>query len=121
MNHFLEVENLETHFPTAPDSSKPSMMSAFTLMKANCSGWSANQAAESRSRLFGDAADRAAGKDRWRFDKFKGEELTTASDERMRAIRGDDISMIFQDPMTSLNPVYTVGEQIAEALHFIGS
>jgi len=48
--------------------------------------------------------------------KFKGEELTTASDDRMRAIRGNDIAMIFQDPMTSLNPVYTVGEQIAEAL-----
>ncbi len=48
--------------------------------------------------------------------KFKGEELTTAKDERMREIRGNDIAMIFQDPMTSLNPVFTVGEQIAEAL-----
>lgn len=48
--------------------------------------------------------------------RFKGEELTTASEERMRQIRGNDIAMIFQDPMTSLNPVYTVGEQIAEAL-----
>ena len=48
--------------------------------------------------------------------KFKGEELTTASSERLRAIRGNDIAMIFQDPMTSLNPVYTVGEQIVEAL-----
>jgi oligopeptide/dipeptide ABC transporter ATP-binding protein len=48
--------------------------------------------------------------------KFKGEELLKASDERMREIRGNDIAMIFQDPMTSLNPVFTVGEQIAEAL-----
>lgn len=47
---------------------------------------------------------------------FNGEELTTASDKRMREIRGNDISMIFQEPMTSLNPVYTVGEQIAEVL-----
>jgi len=48
--------------------------------------------------------------------KFKDDELTTASAERLREIRGDDIAMIFQDPMTSLNPVFTVGEQIAEAL-----
>ncbi|HQU82823.1 MAG TPA: ABC transporter ATP-binding protein, partial [Pyrinomonadaceae bacterium] len=48
--------------------------------------------------------------------KFKDEELTTATESRMREIRGNDIAMIFQDPMTSLNPVYTVGEQIAEAL-----
>lgn len=48
--------------------------------------------------------------------KFKGEELTISTEDRMREIRGNDIAMIFQDPMTSLNPVYTVGEQIAEAL-----
>jgi oligopeptide/dipeptide ABC transporter ATP-binding protein len=48
--------------------------------------------------------------------RFNGEELTTASDARMRDIRGNEISMIFQEPMTSLNPVYTVGEQIAEVL-----
>ncbi len=47
---------------------------------------------------------------------FEGENLLTASEDRLREIRGDDIAMIFQDPMTSLNPVYTVGEQIAEAL-----
>ena len=47
---------------------------------------------------------------------FDGEELTTASEARMRQIRGNDISMIFQEPMTSLNPLYTVGEQIAEVL-----
>ncbi|MFK7751647.1 MAG: ABC transporter ATP-binding protein [Sedimentitalea sp.] len=47
---------------------------------------------------------------------FEGEDLTTASDKRLREIRGNEISMIFQEPMTSLNPVYTVGEQIAEVL-----
>ncbi|MEO0546083.1 MAG: ABC transporter ATP-binding protein [Pseudomonadota bacterium] len=48
--------------------------------------------------------------------KFNGEDLTTASDARLREIRGNEISMIFQEPMTSLNPLYTIGEQIAEVL-----
>jgi oligopeptide/dipeptide ABC transporter ATP-binding protein len=48
--------------------------------------------------------------------KFEDEELTTASEARMRAVRGNDIAMIFQEPMTSLNPVYTVGDQIIEAI-----
>jgi oligopeptide/dipeptide ABC transporter ATP-binding protein len=47
---------------------------------------------------------------------FDGKDLLRLSDSEMRQMRGDDIAMIFQDPMTSLNPVYTVGEQIAEAL-----
>ena len=47
---------------------------------------------------------------------FNDENLAQASNDRMRAIRGNDISMIFQEPMTSLNPVFTIGEQIAEVL-----
>jgi len=47
---------------------------------------------------------------------FDGKNVLELSEEEMRQIRGDDIAMIFQDPMTSLNPVFTVGEQIAEAL-----
>jgi len=47
---------------------------------------------------------------------FKGEDLTKASQGRMRELRGKSVSMIFQEPMTSLNPVYTVGNQIIEAL-----
>jgi peptide/nickel transport system ATP-binding protein len=47
---------------------------------------------------------------------FLGEDLTLASEKRMREIRGNRISMIFQEPMTSLNPVMTIGNQIAEAL-----
>ncbi|WP_418964009.1 ABC transporter ATP-binding protein [Cetobacterium sp.] len=47
---------------------------------------------------------------------FQGRNLLTISEEDMRAIRGRQISMIFQDPMTSLNPVLTVGDQIAEVI-----
>jgi len=47
---------------------------------------------------------------------LQGEDLIQATDARLRAIRGNEISMVFQEPMTSLNPVYTVGEQIAETL-----
>ncbi|MCY1217295.1 Glutathione import ATP-binding protein GsiA [compost metagenome] len=53
--------------------------------------------------LFRDSADREV-------------DLTAASDETMRAIRGNDIAMIFQEPMTSLNPVFTIGDQIVEAI-----
>lgn len=47
---------------------------------------------------------------------FEGENLLKKADAAMRAIRGNNISMIFQDPMTSLNPVLTIGEQIAEVI-----
>jgi len=48
--------------------------------------------------------------------RFDGQDLLTASDEEMRAIRGDDVAMIFQDPLSSLHPFYKVGKQIAEAV-----
>ncbi|PND18124.1 peptide ABC transporter ATP-binding protein [Ensifer sp. MMN_5] len=48
--------------------------------------------------------------------RFQGRDLLNLSEREMRKIRGDKIAMIFQDPMTSLNPVYTVGHQIAEAV-----
>jgi oligopeptide/dipeptide ABC transporter ATP-binding protein len=47
---------------------------------------------------------------------FEGRDLVSLSDDEMTAIRGNEISMIFQEPMTSLNPVFTVGEQIAESV-----
>jgi len=47
---------------------------------------------------------------------FEGDDLLRKNEEEMRRIRGNKISMIFQDPMTSLNPVFTVGEQIAETI-----
>jgi oligopeptide/dipeptide ABC transporter ATP-binding protein len=48
--------------------------------------------------------------------QFEGEDLRQASEEKIRAIRGNRIAMIFQEPMTSLNPVHTVGRQVAEPL-----
>jgi peptide/nickel transport system ATP-binding protein len=47
---------------------------------------------------------------------WKGKDLLTAKPKQLREIRGDDISMIFQDPMTSLNPVHTIGRQLIEAV-----
>ena len=47
---------------------------------------------------------------------YRGRDLLTLNKEAMRKIRGNEISMIFQEPMTSLNPVFTVGNQIGEAI-----
>ncbi|MGS1108618.1 ABC transporter ATP-binding protein [Achromobacter anxifer] len=58
----------------------------------------------------------ATGQILFRDDADREVDLTAASDEDMRAIRGNDIAMIFQEPMTSLNPVFTVGDQIVEAI-----
>ncbi len=48
---------------------------------------------------------------------FNGRDLLKLDDDQMRGLRGREIAMIFQDPMTSLNPVFTIGDQIAEAIH----
>ncbi|MEL7463079.1 MAG: ABC transporter ATP-binding protein [Pseudomonadota bacterium] len=48
--------------------------------------------------------------------KYAGEEMVGASDERLRAVRGNDVSFIFQEPMTSLNPLHTIEKQISESL-----
>ena len=47
---------------------------------------------------------------------FEGEDLLTKTEQQMRGIRGADIAMVFQEPMTALNPLYTVGKQISESL-----
>jgi oligopeptide/dipeptide ABC transporter ATP-binding protein len=117
MPHLLEVQNLQTHFPTRAGLVKAVNDVSFYVDAGEMlglvgeSGCGKSITALSIMRLISPPGRIAGGS-----IKFKGEELTTATDERMREIRGDDVSMIFQDPMTSLNPVFTVGEQIAEAL-----
>jgi oligopeptide/dipeptide ABC transporter ATP-binding protein len=117
MSHLLEVKNLETHFPTRAGVVRAVNNVSFHLDAGELlglvgeSGCGKSITSLSIMRLIAPPGKIAGGE-----ILFKGENLLKASDERMREIRGDDISMIFQDPMTSLNPVYTVGEQIAEAL-----
>jgi microcin C transport system ATP-binding protein len=53
--------------------------------------------------------------------RFKGQELLTLPEHKIRAIRGNDISIIFQEPMTSLNPLHTIESQIGEILHLHNS
>jgi peptide/nickel transport system ATP-binding protein len=117
MSNLLEVENLQTQFPTRAGLVRSVNGVSFTVAPGELvglvgeSGCGKSITALSIMRLIAPPGRIVGGSIR-----FKGEELTTATAERLRDIRGDDIAMIFQDPMTSLNPVYTVGEQIAEAL-----
>jgi peptide/nickel transport system ATP-binding protein len=112
----LEVRDLATHFFTrdgvvrALDGVSFDLARGETLGIVGESGCGKSVTALSILRLIGAETGRIVrGKVR-----FEGRELTTLSDQEMRAIRGHKISMIFQEPMTSLNPVLTIGTQIAE-------
>jgi oligopeptide/dipeptide ABC transporter ATP-binding protein len=117
MTHLLEVKNLQTHFPTRAGLVKAVNDVSFHIDEGELlglvgeSGCGKSITALSVMRLIATPGKIVGGE-----VLFKGENLLQFSDERMRELRGNDIAMIFQDPMTSLNPVYTVGEQIAEAL-----
>jgi len=117
MSHLLEVSDLQTHFPTRAGLVRSVDGVSFAIGEGELlglvgeSGCGKSITALSIMRLISSPGKIAGGS-----IKFRGEELTTAGEDRMRALRGNDIAMIFQDPMTSLNPVFTVGEQIAEAL-----
>lgn len=117
MPQLLEVDNLKTYFNTRSGLVRSVDDVSFTIGEGELlglvgeSGCGKSITALSIMRLISPPGQIVGGSIR-----FKGEELTTTPSERLREIRGNDIAMIFQDPMTSLNPVYTVGEQIAEAL-----
>jgi oligopeptide/dipeptide ABC transporter ATP-binding protein len=117
MPHLLEVKNLQTHFPTraglvrSVDGVSFHLDSGELLGLVGESGCGKSITALSIMRLIARPGKIVGGE-----ITFDGKNLLKLSDADMRQIRGDDIAMIFQDPMTSLNPVFTVGEQIAEAL-----
>ncbi len=114
----LEVRDLSTHFFTYAGVVKAVNGVSFTLDRSETlgivgeSGSGKTVAALSVMRLIPDPPGKiVAGT-----VTLKGRDLLALSEAEMRAVRGNDIAMIFQDPMTSLNPVFKVGTQIAETI-----
>jgi peptide/nickel transport system ATP-binding protein len=114
----LEVEDLRTHFFTrdgvvrAVDGVSFSIEPGETLALVGESGCGKSVTSLSIMRLIASPPGRVVGGS----VRFDGRDLLGLTEPEMRKVRGNDISMIFQEPMTSLNPVLTIGRQIAESL-----
>jgi len=114
----LEVRDLETQFVTdegivrAVDRVSFSIDAGETLGMVGESGCGKSVTALSILRLVPSPPGRIAGGE----ILYQGRNLLALSETDMRRVRGNEIAMIFQEPMTSLNPVFTVGDQIAEAI-----
>ena len=117
-NELLKVSNLSTHFFSeegtvkAVDGVNFSIQKGETLGIVGESGCGKSVTALSIMRL----VPNPPGKIVSGTIQFEGGNLTELDEDQMRKIRGNRISMIFQEPMTSLNPVFTIGDQIAEAI-----
>ena len=118
MAPLLEVQELHTHLFTEEGVVKAVRGLNLTVERGETvavvgeSGCGKSMAALSILRLVPDPPGRIVGGR----VALEGRDLLALAEEEMRSVRGGDISMIFQEPMTSLNPVFTVGDQIAEAL-----
>ncbi len=114
----LEVKNLKTYFYTeegvvpAVDGLDFTLRDGETLAIVGESGCGKSVTSLSILRLIKDPPGRIIDGE----ILYRGEDLCKLPEKRLRQIRGDEISMIFQEPMTSLNPVFTVGRQIMESL-----
>lgn len=119
----LEVQNLATHFRTPRGLVKAVDGVSFSLYKGETvgivgeSGSGKSVMSLSLMGLLPAKQASIAGGHLW-FDSWKygRKDLTTLKDREMRHLRGEEVAMIFQEPMTSLNPVFTCGEQVAESL-----
>jgi oligopeptide/dipeptide ABC transporter ATP-binding protein len=117
-NILLSIRSLSTHFQTEQGLVKAVQDVSFdipagrTLAVVGESGCGKSVTALSVMRLISYPPGRIVAGE----VLFKGESLLGVSESRMRQIRGNDIAMIFQEPMTSLNPVFSVGNQIVEAV-----
>src|SRR6185295_9305215 len=113
----VEIKNLSTHFFTragvvkAVDDVSFAISRGSTLALVGESGSGKSVTSLSILRLVPPPGKTVSGE-----INFNGRDLMTLDSESMRKLRGREIAMIFQDPMSSLNPVSTVGDQIAEAV-----
>src|SRR5438874_3765523 len=113
----LDVNDLKVHFATQDGTVRAVDGVSFTLERGKVlgivgeSGSGKSVTAMTLMGLTRDVNSRFEGK-----VLYKGTDLLQVSDSGLQAYRGNEIGMIFQDPMTSLNPVYRIGEQIAEAI-----
>ncbi len=118
MSKLLEVKNLKTYFYTDDGVAKAVDDVSFDLDKGETlgvvgeSGCGKSVSALSIMRLIPDPPGKIVGGE----ILFKGTDILKVSEREMQDIRGNDIGMIFQEPMTSLNPVFTCGDQIEEAV-----
>lgn len=114
----LAVKNISTHFLSEQGCIKAVQDVSFLIRRAGTfalvgeSGCGKTVTALSIMRLVPEPSGRIVGGE----IVFEGQNLLALSEKHMRRVRGNRIAMIFQEPMTSLNPVYTVGEQIVEAI-----
>ena len=114
----LEVKNLSTHFHTSKGVLKAVNDVSFSIGRSEIlalvgeSGCGKSVTALSIMRLIATPPGKIAGGE----VIFKGQDLLRLSPAEMQQVRGNGIGMIFQEPMTSLNPVLTIGEQISETL-----
>ena len=117
MQNILEVHNLTTQFFTKAGTIKAADDVSFAIERGSTlalvgeSGSGKSVTSLSIMRLVQPPGEVTSGE-----IVFNNRDLLKLSEEEMRRLRGREIAMIFQDPMTSLNPVYTVGNQIAEAI-----
>jgi len=117
-NGLLTINNLKTFFFTrwgvvkAVDGVDLSIRKGETLGLVGESGCGKSITALSILRLVPRPKGRIVEGEIW----FQGRDLLTLEEEQMRAVRGGEIGMIFQEPMTSLNPVFSIGAQVIEAL-----
>ena len=116
MSPLLQITNLNVRFDTADGEVEAVRNASFTIQEGECLGV-VGESGSGKSQLFLAAFGLLAANGRATGSvKYRGEEILSAAPKRLNALRGGEVTMIFQDPLTSLTPHMRIGDQITEAL-----